>query len=222
MNIENLRKVGGQWYAEMLGQLVLIQSLSDDGAEQLRRGTATHQRRLRASVKRGDWRSASALVGSGARPGLLRHLWPRIPEFEKAAALADAISAGDAPNQERAFLLGAVRELSAAGVRVYDGDAAHAAFDALPENVTIYRGTVEAEGDNYGICWTLDRERAVFFAAEHGRFRRTDSPPVVLRAVVRRDDLSGVFLERDESEVLVLPERVGQITATSPSPNPAR
>ena len=42
-------------------------------------------------------------------------------------------------------------------------DEEQSAFDALPEQVTIYRGYCADSGTEDGISWTLDRKTAEFF-----------------------------------------------------------
>jgi hypothetical protein len=49
-------------------------------------------------------------------------------------------------------------------------------FDALPETVTIYRGT-QRPGRHIGICWTTDRQTAEWFAR---RFAYGEKKPVLL------------------------------------------
>jgi hypothetical protein len=79
---------------------------------------------------------------------------------------------------------------------------------ARPDHVTIYRGTVSAAPDSgqYGISWTLNSHRARWFATDHGRFRNTESPPVLLSTIVARDSICGIILARNESEVSVCPD----------------
>jgi len=132
------------------------------------------------------------------------------------AALAEAISNGDVPRQERAMLYATLNRLRREGLNVFDGDAARTAYAELPELVTIYRGTVGAEADEkaYGICWTLDKSKAEWFATEHGRFKNRSSPPVLLTTTVKREDISGLLFDRDEQAVLMYPHLFGRIEVT--------
>lgn len=77
-----------------------------------------------------------------------------------------------------------------------------AAFNALPELITVYRGT--QKGLPLGLSWTTDRERAEWFA---NRFGRDD--PVVTEGTVNKGDVLAYFLGRGESEIVVLPYDVG-------------
>jgi hypothetical protein len=136
-----------------------------------------------------------------------------VPANGWPALLAEAISDGDFPARDRARLIFMLTVMLERGERVFDGDAAREAFSKLPERVVIYRGTVEAEGTRYGVCWTLDRDKARWFAMEHGRFRNRESPPVLLTATVARSAIAGLLIERSESEVLICPDKLASVTA---------
>lgn len=153
-----------------------------------------------------------------------------------ATTLAHALSLGDFPRREYRRLCSALRVLLACGIRVFDGDAARAAFASLPPRVTIYRGTCVAEvtSGEHGLCWSLDCAVAGGFALRHeiARFAVRgrpdvaaqliadgfDSPSVVLIAAVRRDDIAGVLLERGEREVIALPEHLSDVRPARPDP----
>jgi hypothetical protein len=160
---------------------------------------------LAEGVLAGKWDYALGLAESENRLPLCMALWKRIPATERAAVLAEAITGGDLPVRVWVPLNRALLELRDAGQLVFDGEAARSAYRELPETVTVYRGTVQAEVDEYafGVCWTLDRGRAVWFATKHGRFRNTRSPPVLLEAKVPKADVCGLLFDRNEREVLV-------------------
>jgi len=127
--------------------------------------------------------------------------------------VASAISAGDHPCREYDMLYALLSRFHRQGRRGFDGERARKAFGELPEQITIYRGTVEAEDKN-GFCWSLDRDQAVFFATKHFRFRVTDSVPVILTATVNRDDIFALMFERDEQEVMISPAILGEVEVT--------
>ncbi len=164
---------------------------------------------ITAALRAGDWEQTLMLAGSGSRPTLLKRLWPRLNMTQKPLAMELAIANGELLRRQRPFLIKALTELKAAGIRVFDGDAARNAFAELPQHVRIYRGTVKAEGDSAtscGVCWTLRPEIAKWFAYEHDRFHAPKAPPPVIRsATIERDNICGLLFERDESEVLVCP-----------------
>ena len=156
-------------------------------------------------IEAGRGHDALYLANSEDRLPLCMALWKRIPPTERAAVLAGAIAGGDLPVRVWRPLNRALCELRDAGQLVFDGEAARSAFRELPEMVTVYRGTVQAEvdADMFGVCWTLDRRRAVWFATKHGRFRNTRSPPVLLETKIPRTDICGLLFERNEREVLI-------------------
>ncbi|KUF12399.1 hypothetical protein [Pseudoponticoccus marisrubri] len=74
-----------------------------------------------------------------------------------------------------------------------------AAFNALPEEFTIYRGT-DAEALP-GLSWTLDRQTALEFARGHRGIE--NSAPVLLSTSVKRSDVALFLKEREEAEILL-------------------
>jgi hypothetical protein len=168
------------------------------------------RRRAREAINRRNWIDALFAVNSEARLPLLQHMWPQIPGPDRPDALAEAVSAGDAPVRMIGFLYAALASVQAEGRRVFDGDAARKAYASLPDMITVHRGTVAAEDDGelYGVCWTLDRERALWCATQHRRFRNRCSPPIILQAAVSKDEICGLLFERDESEALLLPPQI--------------
>jgi hypothetical protein len=84
---------------------------------------------------------------------------------------------------------------------------------ALPDRVSIYRG-VNAYSEPSGISWTLDRERAEWFAR---RFPlRPDYPGLVwselIEGRVLQRRIIALFQSRQESEIVVFPRHVYQQT----------
>lgn len=78
-------------------------------------------------------------------------------------------------------------------------------FAAMPEEVTIYRGTSVEEyetyledGESLGYSWTTEREVAEFFAFRHGQKKR-----MVISTTINKHLIKSVLLDRNESEVLV-------------------
>jgi hypothetical protein len=72
-------------------------------------------------------------------------------------------------------------------------------FESLPDKVEAWRGT------NYwnnisGLSWTLDQEKAVFFA---NRFA-DPQPPLVAKALIAKRDIVAYFGERNEREIVSL------------------
>lgn len=172
---------------------------------------------LQRCIDRGDVPGTLLLVSSEYRLSMCRALWPVVPEAEQQTVLASAIISSDNPAREWVWLQDTLADLSARGQRVFDGDAAREAFADLPERITIYRGTVEAEhwSGDYGISWTLSRDKAVWFAT-HGRFRNHRSPAIILSATLRKHALAGLLADRDEPEVLVCLDSLDDVIEESP------
>jgi hypothetical protein len=162
---------------------------------------------ITSALRKGDWEQALMLARSSSRPTVLKRLWPRLHLHQKPLAMEVAISIGDLLHRQRGFFISALRELKSAGLRVYDSDAARDAFNELPERIRIFRGTVsqEAAEGQYGVCWTLKSETARWFATQQERFRNHESQPAILTATVAREDICGLLVEREESEVVVCP-----------------
>ena len=84
------------------------------------------------------------------------------------------------------------------------------ALAALPDRLTIYRGVHIKKGTLRGLSWTLDRERAEWFANRWAKRR-----PYVVEAEVLKSDVRAHFLARGEAEIVVLPNRLVTHTVKS-------
>ena len=166
---------------------------------------------LTERIRAGHWLDALLLASSQNRIALAIDLLPAVPVLEQPTVMANAISDGDNPRLCRDALIYILRIFRTRKTLAFDCDAARDAFDKLPKTLTIYRGTTEAEGYLYGVCWTLDREKAIWFATKHMRFRNFDSPPVLLTATVRRRDVCGYMTDREEQEILITPDRLQNV-----------
>jgi hypothetical protein len=81
-------------------------------------------------------------------------------------------------------------------------------YNSLPEIITIYRGmtTEELESGDFGVSWTLSRERADYFAFTYGRNFSTEGiPKVVHQLEVKKVEILAYFNERNEQEVIYIP-----------------
>jgi hypothetical protein len=154
-----------------------------------------------------DWVEVMSLVGSHQRFAFLELLWGEVDDYtDQRALLTQALAMGDLPSNSHSFLITALNAVRFNDDRIFDSDAARERFEALRESVTIYRGTVEAERESraWGIAWTINPERAEFFAIKHHRFRNLSSDPIILSIEVPRDDLAGMLIEHNEDEVLFI------------------
>jgi hypothetical protein len=86
-------------------------------------------------------------------------------------------------------------------------------YSQLPQEITIWRGIrVEEELDeeNIGFSFTLDKERAEWFAKRFSQDGR--GTPMLIEAKVDKDEILSVFLNRGEEEVLVSPDKIQVIS----------
>lgn len=88
-------------------------------------------------------------------------------------------------------------------------DEERAALAALPDEFPIWRGVTHRDAVP-GLSWTTDRSRAEWFAR---RFSSMEGKkPILASGRVRKADVLAHFLGRAEDEIVVLPERVQQVT----------
>jgi hypothetical protein len=73
-----------------------------------------------------------------------------------------------------------------------------AALEALPDRVTVYRGVTRYSRRN-GLSWTLDQEKATWFA---NRFKRKSDKPCVLVGEIPKDEILAHFLGHNEHEIV--------------------
>ena len=81
----------------------------------------------------------------------------------------------------------------------------HEEFQKLPNELKVYRGVClnqsDDEFDFVGSSWTLDYEKAKWFAERRG-FRENEYP-LVYSLTVNKEDVLSYFTRRDEDEILV-------------------
>ncbi len=70
------------------------------------------------------------------------------------------------------------------------------AYSNLPDVVTVYRGCQKNQNEN-GLSWTLDKEKAQFFATRLGK------QGIVLEKTVKKNQIVAVLLGRNEQEVII-------------------
>lgn len=80
-------------------------------------------------------------------------------------------------------------------------------FDALPEQITIYRGMTENElmQKSFGCSWTLKKETAEFFAYTYQRnFATKHLKKVVHEMTINKSDVIAFLNNRDEFEIIYI------------------
>lgn len=77
-------------------------------------------------------------------------------------------------------------------------------YNDLADTLTIYRGVGDYKYPE-GMSWTLDRERAIWFA---NRYPRKGLKPCLIEGTISKTDVIAYFGGRSESEIVALPETV--------------
>lgn len=82
-------------------------------------------------------------------------------------------------------------------------------YSQLPQEITIWRGirvVEELDEENIGFSFTLDKEKAEWFAKRFSKDGR--GTPMLIEAKVDKGDILSVFLNRGEEEVLASPDNI--------------
>jgi hypothetical protein len=152
---------------------------------------------------------AMMLTNSYTRMTALHDLFFQMEREQWLRLLGDWWSICDDIGRHRSWLrialprLGPVRELMT--------PEEQAAWDALPQTVTIYRG---ARSLKLGVSWSLDRDVAAHFPFDL-RYR-LGGDPVLITARVRKRDILAIKLDRQEFEAIVFRGR--RIVSREPLP----
>jgi hypothetical protein len=167
--------------------------------------------RKRDALERGNWIDYLTLHGNHEGLQCLRRLFrqhgDRITDEDYWRLVADAWTGHDVvhpdlPEWRRLF--GSPRP----GREHLMTDDERARLAGLPDRVTVHRGFGDPAG-RLGMAWTLDRERAEWFARDFAGSPRMASLGVrsscawVATVVVPRGRIVACFAGRDESEVIV-------------------
>lgn len=147
------------------------------------------------------------------RLAFLKYAQPHIEEKEFAQLLALCWMQTEAPNQDvnvsQKEFVEMFQEASAEDLMNLDE---HRKLAELPDEIEIYRGVTEKNKDNIlAMSWTMKQETAEWFA---NRFKGKGK---VYRAKIRKEDILAVFLGRNESEVIVDPKNLKEISLCEPA-----
>lgn len=94
-------------------------------------------------------------------------------------------------------------------------DEERAAYDALPDEVTMWRGCYRI--NRGGLSWTTDKARAMRFPGLH-RYRG-EGHPLLIKATIAKADVLAVKLDRQEAEVIApRPKHVATTVIRVPPP----
>jgi len=81
-----------------------------------------------------------------------------------------------------------------------------AAYELLPDRLTIYRGC--AESNRLGFSWSVDREQGEWFARRCGFSTSNKDGTLLLIGECSKSDVIAHFTRRDEAEIVVSPDDV--------------
>ena len=155
-----------------------------------------------------DFKEAIRFANSYTRmPILLDHMpEPDDSDQFKAwlAVLGDEWSCCDNVGKYAAHLIEPLELALRAGINglMMTDDEQHA-FSQLPDEFTVYRGCYEFNAN--GLSWTTCRDIAEGFT-EQNRYSKPDSVPILRSRTIKRADVVAYKLERDELEIILLPE----------------
>jgi hypothetical protein len=79
------------------------------------------------------------------------------------------------------------------------------ALAAMPDEITVYRGTTNKKGIR-GLSWTLDRDQAVWFARRYTQIKNGNG--VLTTGTVQKKDVMAYFTGRNEQEIVALPTKI--------------
>jgi len=152
-----------------------------------------------ASEKReaGDWEGYLCLFDRRGRPECFRWVACEVSDAEYWHLLAVVWTDTEGPTQHRRLWLDLFR-CDRPGRHNLMTESERTFLEALPDPVTIYRGAPEK--GKRGISWTVDPERAAWFAV---RFNIEEGH--VYSASVPKSRIFAYFEERDEREVVIDP-----------------
>ena len=140
--------------------------------------------------------------------GFLKFAAPNLSKADFSTILADAWIRSEQPNHDpnlsQSKLLAMFR---AADPTILMNDKERESLDALGDTITVYRGVHSAKSSGVkAMSWTLDRETAAWFAGRYGR------QGCVYEAKIEKAHICALFLGRNESEVILNPKYLTDIT----------
>ena len=155
----------------------------------------------------------SCMLNKPYRLAFLKYAQPHMDEKEFAQLLALCWIQTEGPNQDvnvsKREFVEMFQEASAENLMNLDE---HRKLAELPDEITVYRGITEKNKDNIlAMSWTMKQETAEWFA---NRFKGKGK---VYRAKIRKEDILAVFLGRNESEVIVDPKSLKEISLCEPA-----
>ena len=140
--------------------------------------------------------------------GFLKFAAPNLSKADFSTILAEAWIRSEQPNHDpnlsQSKLLAMFR---AADPKILMDAEEQEKLEALGDTVTVYRGVRSAKSNGVkAMSWTLDQETAAWFAGRYGR------QGCVYKAKIEKAHICALFLGRNESEVILNPKYLTDIT----------
>lgn len=149
-----------------------------------------------------------ALLNKPYGLAFLKFVTPYLSSKDYAKLLADAWVRSENPNMDKNFTKKELLDLFKKAVPTYlMTKDEYQTWKNLEQTVTVYRGVTTYNGfDRKAMSWTLDEEKAKWFAERFGENGK------VYSAEIDKKDVYACFGCRGESEVVVDPKRLQNIT----------
>ena len=140
--------------------------------------------------------------------GFLKFAAPNLSKADFSTILADAWIRSEQPNHDpnlsQSKLLAMFR---AADPTILMTDKERESLDALGDTITVYRGVHSGKSNGIrALSWTLDMDKAEWFAGRYGRQGK------VFEAKIEKKHICALFLDRGESEVILNPKYLTDIS----------
>jgi hypothetical protein len=174
----------------------------------LGRSLERKRERLKQAVAEQDWSLALMLHEKLSRLGALMEFASKMSDEEYWKELGDIWCQIENPFRYL-FMLPSLFNPKTRGPRkrcLLMNDLERAAFETLPDKLTIYRGC--AESNRLGFSWSIDREQGEWFARRCGLGSRNKSGALLLICECCKSNVIALFTRRNEAEIVANPDHV--------------
>lgn len=157
------------------------------------------------------------MVTKPYRMGFLKYAIPSLSEQDAAKLLIWAWTSSESPNSDPNLSKAKMLELfcSIDPAKLMDEEE-FKQFQELDDIVTIYRGVTSHNAKRVkALSWTLDPHTAEWFAHRFGE------QGTVYQAQIRKEHIHALLLGRNESEVIVEPKHLMELTTMEMSMEPS-
>ncbi len=159
-----------------------------------------------------DVYSIFVLVNKPYKMTFLKYCTPYLSRSEFSQLLSEAWTRSENPNSDPNFTPDELLFMfKLADKETLMSEEDYRGYEALPQTITVYRGVTDINADNpNALSWTTDRSVAEWFATRFGEHGR------VYEAEIDKKHIFAYFGGGDESEVVLDPKHLSDITQTEP------